>query len=203
MNISNSRSTLRQDTAIQRGARLILVSTSFSLLCACGGGTAVSESHLDRLDTVVATIQPAPPPKVVDVDVVALQYALDDPNPGTRQDTIERLGDLATDEAVRGLERALLDSDPGVRAAAIDELAGIPGDASAYALSIALWNDDAEVREDVIDALAEVGGVVAIGLLEQSLSDEDAHLREVAAEYLAEIAGVYALTPLLGHREAS
>ncbi len=187
MDIRNSGYTVRQETAVQRGTRLVVVSTGLALLCACGGGATGSESQVDSPHTVLSTVQQALPPKVVEVDLLALQYSLDDPNPATRQDTIERLGDLATEEAVRGLERALLDPDPDVRAAAIDELADIPGDASAYALSFALWSDDTEVREDVIDALADVGGIVAIGLLEGSLSDEDAHVREVAAEYLAEI----------------
>jgi HEAT repeat protein len=172
--------------------RPVLIGTGLSLLCGCGGGgeplagsrttggTAAPQSvALSKTESL--------PAAVPGVDVNALRYALDDRQADTREDAVERLGELGTEDAVRALEQALRDPDPDVRSAAIGELADIPGDASAHALSIVLFSEDVNEREDAVDALADLGGLVAYSLLERALSDEDPYVRRLAAEHLAEL----------------
>lgn len=172
-------------------ARPVLIGASLSLLWGCGGGEPILQSPAVEVAAGPRKAEPSniesPQAAVPDVDVTALRYALDDRYADTREDAVERLGELGTEDAVRALGQALRDPDPDVRTAAICELAGIPGDASADALSAVLFSDDVDEREDAVDALADVGGMVAYGLLERALSDEDPYIRDLAAEHLADL----------------
>lgn len=176
---------------IRGRARPVLIGAGLSLLCGCGGGEPVPGSParegVAAPRSVALSKTESPPAARPEVDVTALRYALDDRQADAREDAVERLGELGTEDAVRALEQALRDPDSDVRSAAIGELADIPGDASAHALSIVLFSEDVNEREDAVDALADVGGMVAYSLLERALSDEDPYIRGLAAEHLGEL----------------
>jgi len=114
--------------------------------------------------------------------------ALENEDPGKREDAIIALGESKDIKAIEIISKALA-NDPieDVRLSAIDALLDIGDKSIVDPLSIALKDRDPWVRESAVEALGEVGGEAAVEFIKSALNDEDGSVRELAQETLEEL----------------
>lgn len=114
--------------------------------------------------------------------------ALENEDPGKREDAIIALGESKDTKAIEIISKALA-NDPveDVRLSAIDALLDIGDKSIVDSLSIALNDRDPWVRESAVEALGEVGNEAAMEFIKNVLNDEDGSVRELAQEILEEI----------------
>ncbi len=114
--------------------------------------------------------------------------ALENEDPGKREDAIIALGESKDKKAIEVISKALAnDPTEDVRLSAIDALLDIGDKSIVDPLSIALKDRDPWVRESAVEALGEVGGEAAIEFIKNALNDEDGSVRELAQETLEEL----------------
>lgn len=114
--------------------------------------------------------------------------ALENEDPGKREDAITALGESKDPRAIEIISKALTnDPTEDVRLSAIDALLDMGDKSIVDPLSIALKDRDPWVRESAVEALGEVGGEAAIEFIKSALNDEDGSVRELAQETLEEL----------------
>lgn len=114
--------------------------------------------------------------------------ALENEDPGKREDAIIALGESKDKKAIEVISKALAnDPTEDVRLSAIDALLDIGDKSIVDPLSTALKDRDPWVRESAVEALGEVGGEAAIEFIKNALNDEDGSVRELAQETLEEL----------------
>ncbi|MBE7445330.1 MAG: HEAT repeat domain-containing protein [Planctomycetia bacterium] len=114
--------------------------------------------------------------------------ALENEDPGKREDAIIALGESKDKKAIEVISKALAnDPTEDVRLSAIDALLDIGDTSIVDPLSIALKDRDPWVRESAVEALGEIGGETAIEFIKNALNDEDGSVRELAQETLEEL----------------
>lgn len=114
--------------------------------------------------------------------------ALENEDPGKREDAIIALGESKDPGAIEIISKVLAnDPNEDMRLSAIDALLDIGDKSIVEPLSIALRDRDPWIRESAVEALGEVGGEAAVELIKSALNDEDGSVRELAQETLEEL----------------
>ena len=131
-------------------------------------------------------------PEVPSWKIAGIRAALKDPNPGTREIALDKLGDCKiTTALIPDLVVMLKDPDSGVRAAAVKVLSRMPESAASQAPKIAelLKDPDSDVRAAAAEALSEMGesAVSQAPKIAELLKDPDSDVRAAAAEALSEM----------------
>lgn len=195
-----------QNIPIGEGVRRILKDKNYAFAYAIheakeGKLSIISASKSREVFTKVKEEPPKPPAREV-MPVVKKEKpkkektsfeslakdALENEDPGKREDAIIALGESKYPGAVEIISKALAnDPNEDVRLSAIDALLEIGDESIAEHLSIALRDRDPWVRESAVEALGEVGSEAAIEFIKSSLSDEDGSVRELARETLEEL----------------
>ncbi|MEP9410124.1 MAG: HEAT repeat domain-containing protein [Candidatus Brocadia sp.] len=194
-----------QNIPIGEGVRRILKDKNYAFAYAIhetkeGKLSIISASKSREVFTKVKEETPPPPregmpvvkkekPKKEKTSFESLaKDALENEDPGKREDAIIALGEGKYPGAIEIISKALAnDPNEDVRLSAIDALLEIGDESIAEHLSIALRDRDPWVRESAVEALGEVGGEAAIEFIKSALNDEDGSVRELAQETLEEL----------------
>ncbi len=126
----------------------------------------------------------------------ALLGALEDEDPGVREEAALAAGRVKLAEATPILRDWLDDKDAATRAIAATALASF-GDATARDVLVrALADTRAEVRRAAVPAVAAIGGAEVVAPLLSKLDDADISVRVAVVQALAGLADARAILPL-------